>query len=60
MARFDLFQNEGGAGYLLDVQSDLLGGLNTWVAVHRSELTRLAKGVVMKRARSAISEVRCS
>ncbi|WP_404419267.1 CcdB family protein [Marinospirillum sp.] len=33
MARFDFFENEGGAGYLLDVQSDLLSGLNTRVVV---------------------------
>src|SRR5690554_2593066 len=33
MARFDIFQNEGEAGYLLDVQSDLLSGLNTRVVV---------------------------
>lgn len=33
MARFDLFKNEGGSGYLLDVQSDLLSGLNTRVVV---------------------------
>lgn len=33
MARFDIFQNEGGAGYLVDVQSDLLVGLNTRVVV---------------------------
>lgn len=33
MARFDVFQNKGGAGYLLDVQSDLLNGLNTRVVV---------------------------
>lgn len=33
MARFDIFQNESGAGYLLDVQSDLLSGLNTRVVV---------------------------
>ncbi|WLD57491.1 CcdB family protein [Salinispirillum sp. LH 10-3-1] len=33
MARFDIFKNEGGAGYLLDVQSDLLSGLNTRVVV---------------------------
>lgn len=33
MARFDLFKNEGAAGYLLDVQSDLLSGLNTRVVV---------------------------
>jgi len=33
MARFDVFENEDGAGYLLDVQSDLLSGLNTRVVV---------------------------
>lgn len=33
MARFDIFENEGGAGYLLDVQSDILSGLNTRVVV---------------------------
>ncbi len=33
MARFEVFQNETGPGYLLDVQSDLLGGLNTRVVV---------------------------
>lgn len=33
MARFDIFQNTGSAGYLLDVQSDLLSGLNTRVVV---------------------------
>ncbi|WP_084766384.1 CcdB family protein [Nitrococcus mobilis] len=33
MARFEIFQNESGSGYLLDVQSDLLSGLNTRVVV---------------------------
>ncbi|NGX16813.1 CcdB family protein [Wenzhouxiangella sp. XN24] len=33
MARFDIFKNEDEAGYLLDVQSDLLSGLNTRVVV---------------------------
>lgn len=33
MARFDIFDNEAGAGYLLDVQSDLLSGLNTRIVV---------------------------
>lgn len=33
MARFDVYQNESGPGYLLDVQSDILGGLNTRVVV---------------------------
>lgn len=33
MARFDVFENKGGAGYLLDIQSDLLSGLNTRVVV---------------------------
>jgi toxin CcdB len=29
MARFDVYRNSGGAGFLLDCQADLLGGLNT-------------------------------
>lgn len=33
MARFEFFENKAGAGYLLDVQSDLLGGLNTRIVV---------------------------
>ena len=33
MARFDVFENKSGAGFLLDVQSDLLGGLNSRVVV---------------------------
>lgn len=33
MARFDIFENNDGTGYLLDVQSDLLSGLNTRVVV---------------------------
>ncbi|MDT8439961.1 MAG: CcdB family protein [Wenzhouxiangellaceae bacterium] len=33
MARFDIFKLEGEAGYLLDIQSDLLSGLNTRVVV---------------------------
>ncbi len=28
MAQYDLYPNPDGAGYLLDVQTDLLGGLN--------------------------------
>ena len=33
MARFDVYRNAGGSGYLLDVQSDLLSDLNTRVVV---------------------------
>lgn len=33
MARFDIYRNEGGSGYLLDVQTDLLGRLNTRMVV---------------------------
>jgi len=33
MARFDVHANRHAAGYLLDVQSDLLGRLNTRVVV---------------------------
>jgi toxin CcdB len=31
VARFDLYRNPDGKGYLLDLQSDLIGGLNTRV-----------------------------
>lgn len=33
MARYDVYANPGGKGYLLDVQSDLLHGLNTLIVV---------------------------
>lgn len=33
MARFDIYPNPVGAGYLLDIQTDLLSGLNTRVVV---------------------------
>ncbi len=33
MARFDVYKNPNGAGYLLDVQADLLHNLNTRVVV---------------------------
>ncbi len=33
MARFDVFENAAGPGFLLDVQSDLLSGLNTRVVI---------------------------
>lgn len=33
MARFDIYRNENGSGYLLDVQADLLDGLNTRMVV---------------------------
>ena len=33
MARFDVFANPGGNGYLLDVQADILDNLNTVVVV---------------------------
>jgi len=31
MARFDVFPNPDGSGWLLDLQSDLLNGLNTTI-----------------------------
>lgn len=31
MARFDVYRNLAGSGYLLDLQSDLVSGLNTRV-----------------------------
>ena len=33
MARYDVFPNPSGDGFLLDVQTDLLSGLNTRVVV---------------------------
>jgi toxin CcdB len=33
MARFDVYENPAGMGYVLDVQSDLLSGLNTRIMV---------------------------
>lgn len=33
MARFDVYANPGGAGYVLDVQADLLDALNTRIVV---------------------------
>jgi toxin CcdB len=33
MARYDLYRNDEGSGYLLDVQSDLLEGLSTRVVI---------------------------
>lgn len=33
MAQYDLFPDPAGTGYLLDVQSDLLAGLNVWAVV---------------------------
>ena len=33
MARFDLFENSDGSGFLLDVQADLLDALTTRVVV---------------------------
>ena len=33
MARFDVYANPGKAGYVLDVQADLLSALNTRIVV---------------------------
>lgn len=33
MERFNVYENKYGSGYLLDVQTDLLSGLNTRVVV---------------------------
>lgn len=33
MARFDVYASPGGAGYVLDVQADVLSGLNTRIVV---------------------------
>lgn len=33
MAKFDVYENPSGSGYLLDVQADILDGLNTRMLV---------------------------
>jgi len=33
MTRYDVYENSDGAGYLLDVQTDLLNALNTKIVV---------------------------
>ena len=33
MARFDVYARPAGAGYVLDVQADILNGLNTRIVV---------------------------
>ena len=33
MARFDVYDRPGGAGYVLDVQADVLNELNTRIVV---------------------------
>jgi toxin CcdB len=40
MARFEVFANPAGAGYVLDVQADVLSGLNTRVVVPLLPLTQ--------------------
>jgi len=39
MARFEVFANPGGTGYVLDVQADVLSELNTRVVVPLLPLT---------------------
>lgn len=43
MARFDVFPNPNDDGYLLDVQTDLLGGLNTRIVVPMMPLNKAPK-----------------
>ena len=43
MARFDLYPNANDDGYLLDVQTDLLGGLNTRIVVPVMHLNKAPK-----------------
>lgn len=43
MARFDIFPDPAGAGYLLDVQADLLDALNTRVVVPLMPVNRAPK-----------------
>jgi len=43
MARFDVYKNPDGAGYLLDIQADLLSHLNTRVVVPLLSLSSAPK-----------------
>ena len=43
MARFDVFPNPTDDGYLLDVQTDLLGGLNTRIVVPMMSVNKAPK-----------------
>jgi toxin CcdB len=40
MARFEVFANPGGAGYVLDVQADVLSELNTRIVAPLLPLTQ--------------------
>ncbi|WP_419799595.1 MAG: CcdB family protein [Terasakiella sp.] len=43
MAKYDVYPNPSGAGYLLDVQADLLDGLNTRVVVPLFDIAQAPK-----------------
>ncbi len=43
MAKYDIFPNPSGDGFLLDVQTDLLGDLNTRVVVPLLPMSRAPK-----------------
>lgn len=43
MARFDVYPNPNDDGYLLDVQTDLLGGLNTRIVVPLMHVNKAPK-----------------
>lgn len=43
MAQFDVYRNPGGAGFLLDIQSDLLDQLSTRVVAPLLPLAQFAK-----------------
>lgn len=43
MARFDIYPNPNENGYLLDVQTDLLSGLNTRLVVPLMPITNAPK-----------------
>jgi toxin CcdB len=40
MARFEVYANPSGAGYVLDVQADVLDGLNTRIVIPLLPLTQ--------------------
>lgn len=57
MARFDLFAAPSGQDYLLDVQSDLLDGLNTRVVVPILPLTQAPRPAAILNPVFAIGDV---
>ena len=57
MAQYDLFPNPAGSGYLLDVQSDLLDGLNVRAVV---PLMPQDSGLIAASRLNPVFEIECA